>query len=159
MPKHGEGCECRRCAGLRGAIDGVPFEAGNVVSLKHGATSERRISRRATREKRRALRQIGLRQSDLEALGRTLLQHWARRAAVLSLLDEYAEREGWIDDAGKPHGFATLYVQMLNAERRALKDLGVYLRERQRGPDPLDVLIEAGRATQARRAGLNGGAS
>jgi len=122
---HGDGCGCPRCRG---------FEDGNTLSLVRGATSERRISRRATVEKRRALRQIGLRQSDLEALGRTLLQSWARSAAVLSLLDDYAELHGWIDDAGKPHGFAALYVSMLNAERRALKDLGVYLRERQRGP-------------------------
>jgi hypothetical protein len=118
-PSKHQGCQCHRCLG---------FQPDNVLSMKHGATSERRIRHRASVQKRRALRQLGLRQADLEALGRTLLQNWARAAAALSLLDEYAETHGFIDGEGKPHGFATLYVSLLNAERRALKDLHAYFR-------------------------------
>jgi hypothetical protein len=39
--RHGPGCECRRCAGLRGAVDAVPFAAGNTASVRHGAYSGR----------------------------------------------------------------------------------------------------------------------
>lgn len=38
---HGAGCQCRRCVGLRGALDGVPFEPGNRASERHGAYSAR----------------------------------------------------------------------------------------------------------------------
>ena len=66
---------------------------------------------------------------------------WARAAGALSLLDEYAVREGWLDEKGNPRGFARLYVSLLGAERRALHDLREYLRERS-DDDPL-ATIEA----------------
>lgn len=100
--------------------------------MRHGAASEVQIVRRATVEKRRLLRQIGLAQKDLESLGRALLTNWARAAAALSLLDEYAQREGWLDDDGNQRGFTRLYVSLLNSERLALKALGEYLRSQHR---------------------------
>ena len=115
-----------------------PFEPGNEVALRHGAQSERRIGRRATVEKRRLLRQIGLRQDDLESVGRALLLNWSRAAAALHLMDDYAAREGWLDAEGNPRGFARLYVSMLNAERHALKALSDHLRTRE--ADPFDTL-------------------
>lgn len=43
--RHGEGCECRRCRGLRGAVDGVPFADGNLAAATHLAyVSEARLS-------------------------------------------------------------------------------------------------------------------
>lgn len=30
-------CDCRRCAGLNGVKDGVPFEPGNEMAVSHGA--------------------------------------------------------------------------------------------------------------------------
>jgi hypothetical protein len=110
-----------------------------VAGVTHGATSDRQIVRRATVEKRRVLRQIGLRQDELESLGRALLQNWARCAAALYLMDRYAEEHGWLDEEGNPRGFARLYVSMLNAERLALGKLGDYLRARPRA-DPFDEL-------------------
>jgi len=94
----------------------------------HGATRERQIVRRATVEKRRLLRQIGLRQDDLESIGRALLQNWARAAAALHLMDDYAEREGWLDAGGTPRPFTRLYVTILNSERLALRALEDHLR-------------------------------
>jgi hypothetical protein len=101
---------------------------GNVLALRHGANSERQIVHRSVVEKRRLLRQIGLRQEDLESVGRALLQNWARAAAALSLMDEYASQAGWLDEDGNPRGFARLYVSMLNAERLALRELEKHIR-------------------------------
>ena len=35
--KHTAACECKRCRGLRGAIDGMPFAVGHALSVKHGS--------------------------------------------------------------------------------------------------------------------------
>jgi hypothetical protein len=123
--KHIEGCECARCTG---------FQPGNEARLVHGAQSPRQIAQRSVVEKRRLLRQIGLRQSDLESVGQALLLNWSRSAAALTLLDDYAARAGWIDEAGNPRGFARLYVSLLNAERLALRGLAEHLRAA--GTDP-----------------------
>ena len=115
-----------------------PFPEGNEAAVRHGATSERQIARRAVVEKRRLLRQIGLRQGDLESVGRALLVNWSRAAAALHLMDDYAQREGWLDADGNPRGFARLYVSVLNSERLALKALGDHLRAR--ADDPFAAL-------------------
>lgn len=86
----------------------------------HGATNERQIVRRSAVERRRILRQIGLRQTDLESVGEALLLNWSRAAAALHLMDAYAEEHGLLKPDGEPHGFTRLYVSMLNAERLAL---------------------------------------
>jgi hypothetical protein len=109
------------------------LEQRSKAARKHGAQSGQ-IVRRATVEKRRLLRQIGLRQQDLESLGRALLQNWARAAAALALMDGYAEREGWLDEHGHPRGFARLYVSLLNSERLALRALGDHLRAAEGDP-------------------------
>jgi hypothetical protein len=101
------------------------FEEENTYAMKHGAQSERHIVRRATVEKRRVLRQIGLRQDDLDSLGRPLLQNWARSAA-LHLMDKYAEEHGWLDEHG--------HDAMLNSEGLALAKLGDYLRRWEEDP-------------------------
>jgi hypothetical protein len=112
----------------------VALEQRRTAPLLHGARSERRIVHRATVEKRRLLRQIGLRQDDLESVGRALLTNWSRAAAALTLMDEYAAREGWLDEHGEPRGFARLYVALLNSERLALRALGEHLRADGRDP-------------------------
>jgi hypothetical protein len=139
---HADGCACTRCRGFEpGNTHGEKFKVGNTVALVHGATSERQIVRRATVEKRRVLRQIGLREADLESLGRALLRNWARSAAALYLMDAYAERHGWLDADGNPRGFARLYVSMMNSELRALRALESYLRKRD-DTDPVARLYE-----------------
>lgn len=125
------------------ALSVAEVEQRRQAPTRHGATSERRIVRRATVEMRRLLRQIGLRQADLESVGRALLLNWARAAAALHLMDEYAQREGWLDADGEPRGFARLYISMLNTERLALKALGEHLRSREADPfGPLNAFLE-----------------
>ena len=102
---------------------------GNTNSLVlHGAYSDRKVTRLATIQKRRLLRQLGLRQDDLESIGRAMLTNWARAAAALSMMDDYASANGWLSENGEPRGFAKLYVSMLNAERLALRDLERHIR-------------------------------
>lgn len=101
---------------------------GNLNNARHGATSVQLVRSRATIEKRRLLRQIGLRQDDLESLGRALLTNWARCAAVLRMVDEHAEQVGWFDEDGDPRAFSKLYMAALNSERRALAELEKHVR-------------------------------
>jgi hypothetical protein len=130
------------------------FQPRNVAAAKHLATSKRQIGHRAVVEKRKLLRQIGLRQSDLESVGQALLLNWSRAAAALHQMDDYAAREGWLDRDGQPRGFARLYVSMLNAERLALKALADHLRARDPGLSGVEALILEGRAIRER---VNGG--
>jgi hypothetical protein len=65
-----------------------------LMRTTHGATNELQIVRRATVEKRRLLRQIGLRASDLESVGRALLTNWARAAAAPH--EFHALAHGWL---------------------------------------------------------------
>lgn len=98
------------------------------------------------------LRQLNQKRADLDSVGRALLTNWARAAAALHLMDEYAEQNGWLDAEGQPRGFARMYVSMLNAERLALRALGDQLRDRG-DHDPLDALEATGREIIARRFG------
>jgi hypothetical protein len=118
----------RRGEALVGELSLAQVEQRRAAPLQHGAYSGRQIIHRATVEKRRLLRQVGLRQSDLESIGRALLQNWARAAAALALMDGYAAGAGWLDEDGNPRGFARLYVSLLNSERLALRALGDHLR-------------------------------
>lgn len=107
------------------------FERGNQLAVVHGAKSVQ-IAGRATVERRRLLRQIGLRQSDLESVGRALPVNWSRAAAALALMDDYAAREGWLKPDGEPRVLAKLYVSMLNSEWLALARLAAHLRAENR---------------------------
>lgn len=127
-------------SGGKRSLSAAELEQRGNAALKHGGSSERQIVPRTTVEKRRLLRQIGMRQQDMESLGRALLQNWARAAAALGLMDDYAAQHGWLDGDGNPHGFARLYVSLLNAERLALRALSDHLRSI--NDDPFQRLSE-----------------
>jgi len=131
-------------------VSGRPEQArpGNLLALRHGANSERLVRRRSVTEKRRLLRQLGMRQEDLASVGRALLQNWARAAAALALMDDYAAENGWLDETGEPHGFAKLYVSMLNSERLALRELEKHIRA-----DGHDAAAELHRYLEANHRG------
>lgn len=110
-----------------------PFEKGNTAAGKHLAHSEPTVRRVATVQKRRLLRQIGLRQTDLDRLGAAYLDGWARAQAKVELMDAYAdERGGWLDGEGNPPAFAGFYFRALDSARRSLDKLSDYLKERNR---------------------------
>lgn len=153
MPHCERGCEpARQLRASHNQLCGAPLMAASTTreltpaeleqrgqaALKHGGSSEHQIVLRSTVEKRRLLRQLGIRQSDLASVGRALVLNWSRAAAALALMDDYAARHGWLDADGEPRGFARLYVSLLNAERLALRALADHLRDA--SDDPFERL-------------------
>jgi hypothetical protein len=84
-------------------------EAGNTRAVTHGASSERVVSQVATAQKRRLLRQIGLRQADLDGVGLAFLDSWARAQAKVELLDAHFDRVGFLDRRGKRRAAVGVY--------------------------------------------------
>ena len=108
----------------------------------HGARSEARIRPAARTQKRRLLRQIGLAASELDGVGRALLDNWARAQAKVELLDRYFAARGFLDEAGEPVAATRLYFVAVNSARLAIVRLSEHLRERS-GRDELERWIEA----------------
>jgi hypothetical protein len=102
------------------------------AATTHGAHSERQIVRRAASEKRRLLRQIGLRAKDLEGLGLALLDNWARCQSKVALLDDHFASVGFLDGEGEPVPATRIYFTAVNSARLALQRLEDHLRSRQR---------------------------
>src|SRR3954453_6445557 len=102
---HPDGCDCTRCRG---------FEPGNEAHLVHGATSERHIRPLAANQKRRVLRQMRLRASDLNPVGRALLEHYVRLTTKLVLIDDWIERNGLLREDGSPQPCMGLYATLTN---------------------------------------------
>jgi hypothetical protein len=103
-----------------------------VLALKHGAHSARQISPRAARQKRRLLRQIGLRAGDLDSVGRGYLDCWARAQAKVELLDDWFAEHGFLDEGGEPVGGARIYFTAVNSARLSLDRFERHLRARSR---------------------------
>jgi hypothetical protein len=91
----------------------------------HGFGSEARIRPAARAQRRRFLRQTGLRACDLEGLGLALLDNWARAQAKVVPLDAYFDRAGFLDDeTGEPVPATRVDFTALNTARLALVRLG-----------------------------------
>ncbi|MDQ3859029.1 MAG: hypothetical protein M3327_11385 [Actinomycetota bacterium] len=120
-----------------------PFEPGNQVAVTHGVHSERQIVPRAASQKRRFLRQIGLRQADLDGIGVALLDNWARAQAKVEILDRYFAEHGLLDGRGKPRAAAAIYFTALNSARLSATRLAEHLRAAEpRGPTLAEYLAE-----------------
>jgi hypothetical protein len=104
-----------------------PFEPGNEAALVHGATSERHIRPLARNQKRRVLRQMGLRVSDLNPVGRALLEHYVRLTAKVVLIDRYLDEVGVVDEHGQPQPSLKVYVQLHRAALNALGRLEAHM--------------------------------
>ncbi len=120
-------------------------EKGNRRALKHGAGSEVRVRRIATVQKRRLLRQIGLRQADLDGIAISYLDNWARAQAKVELLDAYADEHGWLDPDGKPPAFAAFYFTALNSARLSLDRLAAHLKAQGNAERSMVVELQARR--------------
>ena len=83
---------------------------GNTNAMRHGARSELTLKRRAMNKKRTSLRQLGLRQEQLDGIGRALLADWSRSAAIVELYFEFGSERGWLNDDGNPPGFSATSV-------------------------------------------------
>jgi hypothetical protein len=123
------------------------FQAGNALRLTHGARSEPTVKRVATIQKRRLLRQIGLRASDLDGLGLAFLDAWARAQAKVELMDTWFETNGFLEPvSGEPTGPVKIYFTACNTARLAASRLEAHLRAREmKIESPVGVLAAAGR--------------
>jgi hypothetical protein len=119
-----------------------------VASLTHGSRSELRVRRVATVQKRRLLRQVGLRASDLDGVGLALLDTWARAQAKVELLDTYAETHGFLDEEGHPPSWAAFYFAALNSTRLTLVKLAEHLKARGKGESMVLALQAQARGGQ-----------
>lgn len=113
-----------------------PFERGNTASLTHGATSERKIRPLARTHCRRVLRQIGLRATDLDPIGKAYLEHYCRLTAKVILIDPYVDEHGLLDEEGTPLSCMRLYVQLSNSAVAALGKLERHLAAREEPSTP-----------------------
>jgi|SRR5579862_1957852 len=97
--KHTEECDCRRCRGLRGAADGVPFEVGHELSVRHGAYGLVLLRPRA------AELAVGLR----DAMGATYAPRYEPAVAGVAMVAARLERAmAALDDASAPGELARL---------------------------------------------------
>lgn len=119
------------------------FKPGNTLALVHGARSERTVNKVATTQKRRLLRQVGLRAGDLDGIALGYLDSWARAQAKVELLDQYADRVGWLNEDGEPMPGAKHYFTALNSARLSLARLEGHLKERPVRSPLDDYLAEA----------------
>ncbi|HXH87349.1 MAG TPA: hypothetical protein VNI55_01915 [Gaiellaceae bacterium] len=112
----------------RGNANLHPATPGNQLALKHGAANEARIRPAARNHRRRVLRQIGLRASDLDPIGRGYLDTFCRVQAKLEAIDAYIDREGLIRPNGEPQPVMRLYVSLANSARLSLSRLELHVR-------------------------------
>ena len=115
---------------------------GNFNASTHGGRTDARIKPIARTQKRRLLRQIGLAASDLDGVGRALLDNWARCQAKVELLDRHFESRGFLDSDGEPVPAAKVYFTATNSARLALDRLNEHLKTRNHSPLPA---LEGGR--------------
>lgn len=120
------------------------LEQRRTVPLKHGATTERLVRPLARNQRRRLLRRFRVRASDLDPVGRALLEHYARLTAKVVLIDAYLDEVGVLDEHGQPRPCMKLYVQLHRAALSALGRLEAHLDAR--GPSLEQQLAELRRS-------------
>ncbi|CAN5200007.1 hypothetical protein BH09ACT13_BH09ACT13_10370 [soil metagenome] len=129
---------------MRYTVSERVIEQRQIAPLKHGARSERQIAPVARAHKRRMLRQSGLRAGDLDGVGNALLDNWSRAQAKVSLLDDFFNVHGLVDEHGEPQPAARLYFTGLNSARLALARFSEHMSRRTPSRDALsDYVIEA----------------
>lgn len=112
-----------------------PFEKGNTLQETHGVGIEARVVPLARNHRRRVLRQIGLRASEVDPIGRAHLDAFTRSHSKIELIDRWVEEHGLIRADGSLQPCMSLYVSLTNSARSSLKALEAHLRAR--GGDPV----------------------
>jgi hypothetical protein len=132
-------------------VSDAVVEQRRDAATTHGGRSETRVNRVATVQKRRLLRQIGLRQNQLDGIAQGYLDSWARAQSKVELMDAWSAEHGWLDREGKPPAFVNTYFAAVNSARLSLAKLEGYLRDKRDLDVGLAALIESGRAIRERR--------
>jgi hypothetical protein len=128
----------------------VVTKPGDRIALKHGVESEPTVRRVATVQKRRLLRQIGLRAGDLDAVALGYLDLWARVQSKVELYDSWASTHGYLKPDGSSPPCVNHYFAAVNASGRLLQKLEQHLAAREKAPESIEAWIEG-------ELGRNGG--
>jgi hypothetical protein len=102
---------------LVGLPDVMSGQVGNLNALRHGARSELVVKRIAAKQKRRLLRQIGVRQNELDGIALGLLDNWARAQSKIELYDAHASEHGYLSEDGHSPPWVREYFAALNTAR------------------------------------------
>jgi hypothetical protein len=121
---------------------------GNQNAIRHGLhalTTDDQIRPAARNQKRRLLRQIGTRASDLDPVAKGYVNLLARVLAKIDVADDYVERHGMLRADGEPQPVMKLYVSLVNSARLTMARLEDHLRAHGDDPDGgIARLIEIG---------------
>jgi hypothetical protein len=98
--------------------------------LTHGARSESLVRYVGTVQKRRLLRQVGLRMSELDGIGIAYLDAWARAQSKVELMDAWSAEHGWLSPEGVPPPFVLTYFAAVNSARLAIDKFAAHMRSR-----------------------------
>ena len=99
-------------------------------NVTHGARSESLVRYVGTVQKRRLLRQVGLRTSDLDGVGIAYLDAWARAQSKVELMDAWSAEHGWLTPEGVPPPFVLTYFAAVNSARLAIDKFSAHMRTR-----------------------------
>lgn len=138
-PRGSSGAANRSRAGLRPVVEGQT--GADHPATTHGAYSMTKsdgIARRARNEKRRILDRLQLRQRDLDPIGVSYLDHYAKLRARIDAIDAYVDEHGLVRADGEPQPVMRLYVALQNSARLALGRLEGHLKAR--APEPGEAL-------------------
>ncbi len=119
------------------------FEQRSNAAMKHGGQSERKIRPVARAQKRRLMRQLGMRMGDLDGVANGLLDNWARAQAKVTIMDEHFAVRGFIREDGEPEPATKIYFVALNSARLALTRFGEHMKTRRPSSDALNDYIDA----------------
>src|SRR6266542_4132301 len=108
-------------------ISPAQTQYSSEVGVTHGGTSKRQIRPVMYRHKRRFLRHMHLHVSDLDAVEHALLDDWARAMSQVTLLQDWLDWRGLVDEAGEPFPATKLYQGALVSARRCLAALQEHL--------------------------------
>jgi hypothetical protein len=137
-----------------------PFEPGNSLAVKHGATSPARVNPRAEEIAEQAISAVPYLGAEDFA---PALRAWARAEASLELLAEWVDRHGLLDDEGKPQPWVSTLLRFerlaaghrtrLGLDPASRARLERELAEAAKGRFDVKALIDEGRKTLARNGG------
>jgi hypothetical protein len=97
-------------------------------NVTHGARSESLVRYVGTVQKRRLLRQVGLRSSDLDGVGIAYLDAWARAQSKVELMDQWSAEHGFLTPEGNPPPFVLTYFAAVNSARLAIDKFACHMR-------------------------------
>ena len=108
------------------------------------------VKKVATVQKRRLLRQIGLRAGDLDTVALGYLDLWARVQSKVELYDSWASTHGYLKPDGPSPPWVNHYFAAVNASGRLLQKLEQHLAAREQSGPSIQEWIEG-------ELGRNGG--